>query len=164
MNGGLAGEGLPPGHCHIDVVRVDFHSASASADPLGRKHRRARAGEGVEHDVITAGAVLDRIRDHGDGLDGRMRSQIIHRTMEAISKVVPSLRPIDPNGLLDAHVKGGVIVAWGKTDIYDPESELHRRYEIGIRSAGRFHSVDPGKLTMAPFFADQLAKQLYGPA
>jgi len=34
--------------------------------------------------------------------------------------------------------KGGVIVAWGKTDIYDPASELHRRYEMGVTSAGRF--------------------------
>jgi hypothetical protein len=57
-----------------------------------------------------------------------------------------------------------VIVAWGETDIYDPGSELHRRYEIGVTSAGRYHSIDPGKLTMAPFFAEQCAQRIIASA
>ena len=93
-----------------------------------------------------------------------LRSRIIARTLSAISDIVPSLRDLDPECLPEASVKGGVIVAWGETDIYDPESELHRRYEIGITSAGPFHSVDPGKLTMAPYFADVLAKRISGAA
>ncbi len=96
--------------------------------------------------------------------DEPLRSQIIHRTIKAISAVVRSLEQVDPKDILDAVVKGGVIVAWGKTDIYDCESELHQRHDIGIQSTGRFYSVDPGKLTMAPFFADQLAVQLYDSA
>ena len=62
----------------------------------------------------------------------------------------------------DVTVRGGVIVAWGATDIYDARSELHRRFEIGISSHGRYHSIDPGKLTMAPFFAEKLAERLDG--
>jgi hypothetical protein len=77
-----------------------------------------------------------------------------------LSDIVPSLRDLDANELSDVCVKGGVIVAWGQTDIDDPQSELHRRFEIGVTSSGRFHSVDPGKLTMAPYFADVCADRI----
>lgn len=77
-----------------------------------------------------------------------------------MAQFVPSLRSLDPRELKDVTVKGGVIVAWGKTDIYDPASELHRRFEIGVTSTGRFHSIDPGKLTMAPYFADICAGRI----
>jgi len=59
----------------------------------------------------------------------------------------------------EALVKGGVIVAWGATDIYDPLSELHQRYEISVTTS-RFHSIDPGKLTMAPYFAEECAGRI----
>jgi hypothetical protein len=61
---------------------------------------------------------------------------------------------------VDVSVKGGVIVAWGETDIYDPRSELHKRYEIGVTSNRQFHSIDPGKLTMAPYFAELCADRI----
>jgi hypothetical protein len=89
-----------------------------------------------------------------------LRSRILTRTFRALSAIVPSLRDLDTESLPEACVKGGVIVAWGKTDIYDPASELHCRYEIGVTSAGRFHSVDPGKLTMAPYFAEICAERI----
>jgi hypothetical protein len=59
-------------------------------------------------------------------------------------------------------VKGGVIVAWGETDIDDPCSELHERFRIGVHSDRGHHSVDPGKLTMAPWFAQECADRLTG--
>jgi hypothetical protein len=80
--------------------------------------------------------------------------------LRALSAIVPSLRDLNAELLPEASVKGGAIVAWGKTDIYDPASELHRRFEIGVTSAGRFHSVDPGKLTMAPYFAEICAERI----
>lgn len=91
-----------------------------------------------------------------------LRSQLLEGTLEAMAQFVPSLRSLDVNELEDVIVKGGVIVAWGRTDIYDPASELHRRFEIGVTSEGRFHSVDPGKLTMAPYFADVCADRIAG--
>ena len=90
-----------------------------------------------------------------------LRSRILSGTLAALAEIVPSLRRLDPSSLPEATVKGGVIVAWGETDIYDPESELHRRYEIGITTKGRFHSIDPGKLTMAPLFAEECADRIY---
>jgi hypothetical protein len=83
-----------------------------------------------------------------------LRSHLLEGTLDAMAQFVPSLRALDLSELEDVTVKGGVIVAWGQTDIYDPASELHRRFEIGVTSTGRFHSIDPGKLTMAPYFAD----------
>jgi hypothetical protein len=89
-----------------------------------------------------------------------LRSRIIRGTLRALSAIVPSLGDLDAESLPEASVKGGPIVAWGKTDIYDPTSELHRRFEIGVTSEGRFHSVDPGKLTMAPYFAEICAERI----
>jgi len=37
---------------------------------------------------------------------------------------------------------------------------LHHRSDIGIRSAGRYHSIDTGKYGMAPYFADLLADRI----
>ena len=89
-----------------------------------------------------------------------LRSRIITGTLRGLSAIVPSLCELDAECLPEASVKGGTIVAWGKTDIYDPASELHCRFNIGVTSEGRFHSVDPGKLTMAPYFAEICAERI----
>jgi hypothetical protein len=91
-----------------------------------------------------------------------VRSEVLTGTLEAMAEVIPTLRGLDPKTLPEAVVKGGVIIAWGATDIYDPQSELHQRYEIGVTTKGKFHSVDPGKLTMAPYFAEECARRLLG--
>jgi glycine/D-amino acid oxidase-like deaminating enzyme len=89
-----------------------------------------------------------------------LRSRILAGTFRALSGIVTSLRNLNVESLPEAGVKGGAITAWGKTDIYDSASELHRRYEIGVTSKGRFHSVDPGKLTMVPYFAEVCAERI----
>jgi hypothetical protein len=71
-----------------------------------------------------------------------LSSEVLTGTMRAMSEIVPFLAALKGASLPDALVKGGVIVAWGETDIYDPSSELHRRYEIGITSKGPYHSID----------------------
>ena len=94
--------------------------------------------------------------------DEPLRSEIVRGTLEAMAEFVLALRALAPEQLVDVTVKGGVIVAWGETDIYDPKSELHRRYEIGVTSDRQFHSIDPGKLTMAPYFAQLCADRILG--
>jgi hypothetical protein len=91
-----------------------------------------------------------------------LRSEIAEDTLRALAEIVPPLRSISLESMADLKVKGGVIVAWGRTDIADPHSELHHRYEIGITTRGRYHSVDPGKLTMAPYFAGLCAERILG--
>lgn len=88
------------------------------------------------------------------------RSVILRRTISAISEFLLSVKPLNDTTLSDARVKGGTIVAWGETDIYDPKSELHRRCDIGITSDRRYHSIDPGKLTMIPYFAEKCAYRI----
>lgn len=57
-----------------------------------------------------------------------------------------------------------VIFCWGQTDVDDPESELHNRHEVGpVTHRPGYHSVDTGKLTVAPLFAAQLAERIGRP-
>jgi glycine/D-amino acid oxidase-like deaminating enzyme len=88
------------------------------------------------------------------------RSEIIRGTFNALAEILPVLRTCEIDQTADVSVRGGTIVAWGKTDIRDPLSELHHRYDIGVTSAGRYHTIDPGKLTMAPLFAVECAKRI----
>ena len=88
------------------------------------------------------------------------RSEIVRGTVDGLARLVPVLGGLREDELAPAVVKGGVIVAWGETDIDDPASELHRRFAIGVTSEGGYHSVDPGKLTMAPWFATRCADRV----
>ena len=90
------------------------------------------------------------------------RSMILNGTYSALAGILPELSVCTTDELKDVVVRGGPIVAWGKTDIDDPASELHRRFEIGVTSVGNYHSVDPGKLTMAPYFAEECATRIAG--
>jgi hypothetical protein len=88
---------------------------------------------------------------------GPLRHRIIRESFGAMASLVPSLQNVDPE---DVHVRGGVIFAWGATDIDDRESELHQRHEIGVHTYGRYHSINTGKLTMAPHFAKLSADRI----
>jgi glycine/D-amino acid oxidase-like deaminating enzyme len=88
------------------------------------------------------------------------RSEIVRGTVDGLARVAPVLAALRDDELADAVVKGGVIVAWGETDIDDPASELHNRFAIGVTSDAGYHSVDPGKLTMAPLFAARCADRV----
>jgi glycine/D-amino acid oxidase-like deaminating enzyme len=57
-------------------------------------------------------------------------------------------------------VDAGIIAAWGSTDIDDPRSALHERHEIGVHDHDGWFSIDTGKLTTAPLFAQQLVELL----
>lgn len=86
-----------------------------------------------------------------------LRSKIIGDSFAAMAGIVPGLRGARPENVA---VKGGVIVAWGSSDIDDRVSELHRRHEIGVHSYDKYHSIDAGKLTMAPYFAKICAERI----
>jgi FAD dependent oxidoreductase len=84
-------------------------------------------------------------------------SRIATKSFAAMGAIVPQLHSVRPQNIT---VRAGVIVAWGSTDIDDRASELHRRYDIGVHSYGDYHSIDPGKLTMAPHFARVCADRI----
>jgi glycine/D-amino acid oxidase-like deaminating enzyme len=91
---------------------------------------------------------------------GPLRSRIVQDTVSALAEIIPVLGALDPGALADASVVGGNIFAWGSTDTDDATSELHQRHDIGVMSVGSYHSVDPGKLSMAPYFAEICADRI----
>jgi len=80
--------------------------------------------------------------------------------VDGLTSVIPSLSAARCEALDFGVVRGGIIFAHGDTDLADESSELHQRHSIGPTSAGRYHSVNTGKLTMAPHFACELADRL----
>jgi glycine/D-amino acid oxidase-like deaminating enzyme len=92
-------------------------------------------------------------------LHERTTSAIVHQTMAALAAVCPPLRSVG-DAITTAEVGGGPIFAWGASDIDDPESELHRRYDVGVSSYGRYHSVNTGKYCLAPLLAVEVAERI----
>lgn len=89
-----------------------------------------------------------------------VRSEILNGTFDGLAALMPELARCDLSQAKNIVVRGGKIVAWGDSDIYDRNSELHQRFEIGVTSVGNYHSIDPGKLTLAPFFASKCADRI----
>ena len=81
-------------------------------------------------------------------------------SLQALSSICPVLHELDRTELPAMTVRGGVIVAWGSTDIDEVDSGLHARFEIGRFSTGRYHSLDTGKYCVAPMFALDVAEQI----
>lgn len=80
-------------------------------------------------------------------------------TFQGMGELVPAMR-LPPSIVEAAEPVGGVITAYAETDINDRNSGLHERYDIGVHSHGRYHSIDTGKFTMAPYFAHQCADRI----
>jgi glycine/D-amino acid oxidase-like deaminating enzyme len=95
-------------------------------------------------------------------LEGVPAKEVLAGIVAGLAAVVPGVDRVPASALADARVLGGVIFAHGHTDIDDPASVLHERHEIGPVSHGRYHSVDTGKLTMAPLFARRLVERILG--
>ena len=84
-------------------------------------------------------------------------------TVDAIinlAQFIPSLAKITLKNIEELRVLGGVIYAHGETDVIDPKSGLHNRYQPTIQSKGGYYSINPGKYTLCPSFADQVAHQI----
>lgn len=92
-------------------------------------------------------------------LDERATEAIRQDTVTALAALCPPLC-LAADAITNTEIGGGAIFAWGATDIGDPESELHRRYDVGVRSYGRYHSVDTGKYCLAPLFAVEVAERI----
>ncbi|HEY8268436.1 MAG TPA: FAD-dependent oxidoreductase [Xanthobacteraceae bacterium] len=81
-------------------------------------------------------------------------------TQAGLAEIVPAIAEISNKNAEASELKGGVIFAWGAVDIDEHNSGLHERFEIGVTSHGRYHSVDTGKYTTAPFFAEQVVGRI----
>lgn len=92
--------------------------------------------------------------------DQRLCRELRAAIPAGLGRVIPSVATLPGEALASSRVRGGTIFAWGQGDIDDPESGLHQRYEIGPQSYGRYHTVDTGKLTTAPLFAQAVADRV----
>lgn len=81
--------------------------------------------------------------------------EIATATVDALAERIQALR-----GVRIESVSAGVVVAWGDSDIDKPDSELHRRQDIGVHDHDGYVSVDTGKLTTAPLFAARVVEAL----
>ena len=83
------------------------------------------------------------------------QSRIGRAIVEGLAGVIPSVACTSP-----ICVDAGVVCAWGATDISDPHSMLHRRHDIGVHAHDGYFSIDTGKFTCAPAFAQDLLRAL----
>jgi glycine/D-amino acid oxidase-like deaminating enzyme len=81
-------------------------------------------------------------------------------TIAYLGEYVPCVKQIGKQGIKQLSVLGGVIYARGQTDVHDPESGLHERDKPAIQSKENYYSIDPGKFTLCPYFANQAARQI----
>jgi glycine/D-amino acid oxidase-like deaminating enzyme len=88
-------------------------------------------------------------------VDSALAAQVVRGTLQALQRVVPGIDAAQVSA-----VDAGVVWSWGDADIDCDESELHRRHEVGVHAAEGYFSIDTGKLTGAPWFAQQLVQQL----
>jgi hypothetical protein len=92
--------------------------------------------------------------------DEAVQPRMASESLAGLANLIPALAVLAAEDFHDLRIKGGTIVAWGETDIDDRQSVLHIRRDIGVISTGRYHSVDTGKLTMAPYFASLCAERI----
>ena len=93
-------------------------------------------------------------------LDRQATCEVRDGILSGLAAIAPAIAHFTPEAIESCQLNAGVIFAWGSTDIPDRASGLHARYAIGPQSRGRYHSVDTGKLTTAPYFAKMVADQI----
>ncbi|HWT04291.1 MAG TPA: FAD-dependent oxidoreductase, partial [Xanthomonadales bacterium] len=64
-------------------------------------------------------------------LDETASSEVRRAIVGGLARVVPALTGLSLEAVESGVVKGGIIFAWGRTDIHDPASGLHERHAIG---------------------------------
>ena len=89
------------------------------------------------------------------------RQAILRRSWDEWLARCPALRSV-PYSYAGVTAAGGFIFAWGTKDIDDGRSALHQRYDIGVHSAGNYHSVNTGKYSMAPYLGCKTAERVLG--
>ncbi len=82
-------------------------------------------------------------------------AEVTAGVMREFGAIIPAVRDVQVDD-----VGAGVIFSWGTRDIDDPESELHRRSEIGVDGGDGYYTINTGKFTCAPLFADQLTARI----
>ncbi|MCZ6671745.1 MAG: hypothetical protein O7C75_02285, partial [Verrucomicrobia bacterium] len=92
-----------------------------------------------------------------------IKCKVAKDTLTGLSQFVPAVDSVFSACAPKAgDVAGGIIMARGKSDIDDSKSELHQRYRIGIKLREGYLSIDTGKYTCGPAFAEQAVNRILG--
>lgn len=124
------------------VVRPDL-TAYLSWYPLGLR--------GWTHDLAPPKSWDDVCRS----ATTEMESEFARAVVSEIAAWYPQIAEAEPY-----QVDAGAIVAYGHTDVDERGSGLHDRTRIGVFEKDGYFSVDPGKLTTAPLFAEAARKKV----
>jgi hypothetical protein len=81
-------------------------------------------------------------------------------TIAALADICPAIHLCDNAPAQHVIVNGGAIFALGNTDIDDPESRLHERFDIGVEGRAGYFSVDTGKFTLGPAIGVETADRV----
>lgn len=103
-------------------------------------------------------ALRPRVQDLSPSPEAARR--IITGTLDNLAALMPGVAPVLAPDDGDWTIRGGFVTAWGKSGIEDVGSELHARHDVGVFSTGDYHSVDTGKLTLAPLFAAETCARI----
>ncbi|BCJ90792.1 hypothetical protein IZ6_15270 [Terrihabitans soli] len=88
-------------------------------------------------------------------LTGAKGAELRDKVLKGLTAVVPDVARVT---LSKPVIKGGWMVNWGAAGIEDPHSELHRPFTVGVHRHGPYVSVDTGRLTLVPLFAEQAVR------
>jgi glycine/D-amino acid oxidase-like deaminating enzyme len=86
--------------------------------------------------------------------------RILAGTLDNLRRLMPALQASADDSSYAWTLKGGFVTAWGRQGIEEAASELHERYDVGVHSTGDYHSIDTGKLTLAPLFAREASARI----
>lgn len=101
--------------------------------------------------MLSSASTIDGVRTR---YDDAARLRVAKATLSGLSRFVPDIqRAFEPCAPDAKDVAGGIIMARGRSDIDDTDSELHQRYRIGMQHKDGYFSVDTGKYTCGPAFA-----------
>jgi len=88
------------------------------------------------------------------------RAHVRRATIDALAELCPAVRTLTSVDTENYVVNGGSIFALGKSDIVDPKSQLHERFNFGVNSRGTYLSVDTAKFTLGPLMALETAERM----
>jgi hypothetical protein len=83
----------------------------------------------------------------------KLAAAIERDVLAALDRILPGLGETKVD-IVDA----GTIFSWGDAGVGDPDSEVHRRCDTGIHRKEGYFSIDTGKFTNAPYYADRLRR------
>ena len=94
-----------------------------------------------------------------DALGPREEAAVAEAVFTALGAVLPSVRALRAR-VAEVRVAGGWVYAAGRGPLDDRRSTLHRRDRIGVVRDGAYLSIDTGKYSIAPWIAEQVAREL----